>query len=122
MLKREIKFKDYNDNERTMTFLFNLTQAEVTKLELSTQGGLVEKINKMVAAQNGGQIIALVEEIIAMSYGEKSDDGLHFVKSPELSKAFSETPAYDILFMELCTNAEAAAAFVSGITPQESKQ
>lgn len=118
MLKREIAFKDYNGLERTQTFLFNLTQSEVTKLELSTSGGVVEKVNKMIAAQDGAQIIALVEEIIAMSYGEKSSDGLRFVKSAELSKAFSETPAYDILFMELCTNAEAAAAFVNGITPQ----
>jgi hypothetical protein len=118
MLAKTIKFKDYNGQDREQTFLFNLTQAEVTKLELSTAGGLVEKINAIAAAKDGEEIIKLFEEILAMAYGEKTPDGLHFQKTPELSRAFSWTPAYDILFMELVTSPEAASAFINGIIPQ----
>ena len=41
MLKKTIQFQDFNGNSRTEDFYFNLTQAEVTELELSVDGGLV---------------------------------------------------------------------------------
>lgn len=117
MLKKKITYTDYNGVERTEEFLFNLTQAEVTEMELSTPGGLVETINKIVESKDGKEIIALFKEIILKSYGEKSPDGRRFVKSKELSEAFSQTEAYSILFMELATNAELSAAFVNAIVP-----
>lgn len=117
MLKKKITYVDYNGVERTEEFLFNLTQAEVTEMELSTPGGLVETINKIVESKDGKEIISLFKEIILKSYGEKSPDGRRFVKSKELSDAFSQTEAYSILFMELATNAELSAAFVNAIVP-----
>ena len=48
MLKKTITYTDYNDNERTEDFYFNLSKAEVTEMELSTTGGLAEMIQRMV--------------------------------------------------------------------------
>ena len=118
MLKKTIKYVDYNEVERTEDFYFNLSQTEVTEMELSTEGGLVEKIERIVAAKDGAEIMRLFKEIVFKAYGEKEPGGKRFVKSPELSLAFSQTPAYDKLFFELITDADAAAAFVNGITPQ----
>ena len=112
MLKRSITYTDYNGGTRTEDFYFNLTQAEVTEMELSVDGGLVEMINRIVAAQDGKQIIATFKDIILRAYGEKSPDGKRFIKNQELRDAFAQTEAYSILFMELATNADAAAAFV----------
>ena len=53
MLKKTIAYTDYNGTTRKEDFYFNLTQAEVTELEVSVEGGLVEMINRIVAAQNG---------------------------------------------------------------------
>lgn len=117
MLKRSITYTDYNGGTRTEDFYFNLTQAEVTEMELSVDGGLVEMINRIVAAQDGKQIIATFKDIILRAYGEKSPDGKRFIKNQELRDAFAQTEAYSILFMELATNADAAAAFVNGIVP-----
>ena len=119
MLKKTITYVDYNDNERTEDFYFNLTKAEITEMELSTSGGMVAKINRIVAAQDGGEIIRLAKEIILKSYGEKSPDGHRFIKSEELSIAFSQTEAYVEIFMAFATNPEAAAAFVNGVIPQD---
>src|SRR6185436_3282958 len=99
--------------ERTEEFQFNLSQAEVTEMELSTDGGLVQKINKIVASQDGAEIIKLFKEIILKAYGEKSPDGKKFVKNQELSIAFSQTEAYSQLFMLLSTNAEEASKFIN---------
>lgn len=119
MLKETRTYVDYNGVSRTEDFYFNLTQAEVTEMELSVDGGLVEMINRIIAAKDGKQIIALFKDIVLRSYGEKSPDGKRFIKSQELRDAFSQTEAYSDLFMELATDAKKASAFVSGIIPAQ---
>lgn len=121
MLKLTRTYNDYNGMSRTEDFYFNLNQAEVTEMELSVDGGLVERINRIVAAQDGKQIIAVFKDIILRAYGEKSADGKRFIKNQELRDAFAQTEAYSDLFMELATNAEAAAKFINGIIPQGKK-
>ena len=121
MLKLKRTYNDYNGASRTEDFYFNLTQAEVTEMELSVDGGLVEMINRIVAAQDGKQIIAVFKDVILRAYGEKSPDGKRFIKSQELRDAFAQTEAYSDLFMELATDAEAAARFINGIIPQGKK-
>ena len=59
------------------------------------------------------------EMIISMAYGEKSEDGERFVKSPALSEAFMQTEAYNQLFTELLTNAEKASKFINSVFPKE---
>ena len=119
MLKKTITYHDYNGVEYTQDFYFNLSKAEIMEMELGTTGGLAEMIQKIVAAQDAPSIIKVFKDLILKSYGEKSADGKRFVKSDEISTAFSQTEAYSELFMELATNAEAAAAFVNGIVPAE---
>lgn len=118
MLKKTITYEDYNGVERTEDFYFNLTMAELTKLELGTTGGLTEAIKKMVSAQDTPAILQIFESMVLKAYGEKSNDGRRFMKSEEISTAFSQTEAYSILFTELATDAEKAAAFVNGILPK----
>ena len=122
MLKKTIKQKDFNGNEREEDFYFNLMQSEIAELELSTVGGFTESIQKIIQTQDGPEIIKQFKKIILKSYGEKSADGKRFIKSDELSEAFSQTNAYSELFMELATDDEAASAFINGIVPDELKQ
>lgn len=118
MLKKTVTSVDFNGNERTEDLYFNLTKAEVMEMEMSTAGGLSEMIQKIISAQDTPQIIKVFKDLILRAYGEKSPDGKRFIKSPEMAEAFSQTAAYSELFMELATNAEAAAAFVNGIIPK----
>lgn len=121
MLKKTITYTDYNGSERTEDFYFNLTEAELMEMELSTTGGLADMINRIVAAQDGPAIIKIFKELVLKAHGEKSADGKRFIKSDEISKAFSENPAYSKLFMELATDSEAAAAFMNGIVPAQAQ-
>lgn len=119
MLKKRIKYVDYDNNEREEDFYFNLSKAEIAEMELSIEGGLQKWIERVVDAKDTPQIIELFKRLILQSYGEKSPDGKRFIKSEELSKEFSQTEAYSELFMELATDETAAANFVNGIIPQE---
>lgn len=122
MLKLTRTYQDYNGVSRTEDFYFNLTQAEITEMEVSVDGGLVEMINRIVAAQDGKQIIALFKDIILRAYGEKSPDGRRFIKNQEIRDAFAQTEAYSDLFMELATDSKAAANFVNGIIPAQKSE
>ena len=122
MIKKSITYTDYNGIERTEDFYFNLNKAEVMEMEMSTTGGLAEMIQRIVAAKDQPAIIKIFKDLILKAYGEKSLDGKRFVKSEELRDGFEQTEAYSILFMELATDAEAAAAFVNGIVPADMAQ
>ena len=122
MIKKTITYTDYNDNERTEDFYFNLNQAEVMELELSTSGGLANMITNIVNAQDAPAIIKIFKELVLKAYGKKSPDGRRFEKSEALSNEFSQTEAYSQIFMELATNADEAAKFVNGIIPSDLNQ
>lgn len=88
-------------------------------MELSTEGGLAEMIQKIVSSKDTPSIVKIFKDLILKAYGEKTPDGKRFVKSKELSDAFAQTEAYSELFMELATDAETASAFVNGIMPTD---
>lgn len=118
MLKKTIKYTDFDGNERTEDFYFNLTKAEVTEMEMSTDGGLAKMLEKIIAAQDSKRIIEAFKDLILRAYGEKSPDGKRFIKNQDVRDAFAQTQAYSELFMELAMNAEQAANFVNGIVPE----
>lgn len=119
MIKKTITYKDYNDNERTEDFYFNLTKAEVMEMEMSVKGGLAEMIQRIIAAQDQPAIIAMFRDLITRAYGVKSPDGRRFMKSKEITEDFVQTEAFSELYMELATDADAAAKFVNGIVPAD---
>ena len=118
MFKIPVTYTDYNGNERSEDFYFNLTQAEVTEMELTTQGGLADKIQTIINAKDVPTIIMTFKDLVLRSYGRKSADGRRFEKSQELRDAFEQSEPYSIIFMQLATDPDAAAAFVNGITPK----
>jgi hypothetical protein len=119
MIKKTLTYTDYNGNERTEDFYFHLNKAEITKLEMSTTGGMAEKIQRIVAAQDQPAIIAVFEDLIQRSFGIKTPDGKGFLKRKEDLEAFIATEAYSDLFMELATNSDAASEFINGIVPAD---
>ena len=118
MYKKTITYEDFNGNTRTEDFYFNLTRSELIKLEAGRDGGLDTYLQKIVDAKDAPAIMDAFENIILSSYGVKSDDGRTFKKSKEISADFANTNAYDKLYTELCTDSDAAAAFVNGIMPK----
>lgn len=118
MLKKEITYVDYNGVEKKETFWFNLTKSELMK-EFGAGDGTTETLQRIVDAKDGRALMDNFEKLILKAYGEKSPDGRRFLKSKELSEEFSQTPAYDVLFMELLTNENAAAEFTEGILPAD---
>lgn len=123
MLKKTINYTDYNGNPRSEDYYFNLSKAEIMEMELGTVGGLAETIQRIVAAEDAPSIMKIFKDLILKAYGERSADGRGFLKMDEegrpLSRKFAQTEAYSVLFMELATDADAAAKFINGIIPAD---
>lgn len=117
MLKKTITYTDFNGTEKTRDFYFNLTTSELMELELGEAGGLTATVESIIAAQDRPALIKTFKKLILGAYGEKSPDGERFVKSEEISNAFSQTKAYDKLFLELIADSKASSDFVNGILP-----
>ena len=122
MLCKEITYTGYDDIQRTEKFYFNLTKSEILEMNLTTPGGMGVMLTTIAEKKDVPDMINNFKKIILKSYGVKSPDGRRFMKSAEISKEFEETPAYDQLFMELATNADAANAFIQGVMPADMQE
>lgn len=118
MIKKTIKYVDWKGNEREEDFYFNLSKPELMEMELTTKGGMSEYLAKIVKAQSKEELIKWFKIIILKAYGEKSEDGRRFIKSDELSTAFSQTGAFEKLYMELVTDENKASEFINAIVPE----
>ena len=119
MLKKTIKYEDYEGNLREEDFYFNLNKAEVIKW-LTTSGDytLDKVLIQLSNERNGKEIMKIFEDLIHLSYGVKSLDGRKFIKSEELWEDFHQTEAYSELFSELVMDAEKASDFVNKVIPK----
>lgn len=118
MIKKHITYTDHNGLEREEDFYFHFSKTELFMLESSEDGGVSEHLQRIVNKKDAKNIMAFVHDFILKAYGEKSDDGIYFHKSPEISKKFQEHPAFDILFMDLVYNPDQALDFVNALIPK----
>ena len=118
MYRKVMTYIDFNGNERTETFRFNLTKAELTKMLTAATGGLDKKLQEIIEKRDIPKLMENFEMILDNSYGEISPDGRRFMKSAEILDAFKETQAYSDFYMLLVTNDEEAAAFINGVLPE----
>lgn len=121
MLKKSITYEDYNGNVHTEDFYFNLTQAEIVKLEVASTKGQAysDFLQGIKDAEDNVQIYQQFERIVGISYGERDPDGKRFHKSEAITDNFRNHAAYSVLMMELTTDDGAAAAFCIGIAPAQ---
>ena len=119
MYKKTVTYEDYNGLERTEDFYFHLSENEVIEFQLTSEGGVVEMLNRIINAKDSEEIIAMFKKIVLMAYGVKSDDGRRFVKNDEVRADFMASPAYSQIFMELAFDSDEASRFINGIIPKK---
>lgn len=121
MLKKTVTYTDYNSVERTETFYFHYTEAEILDMEMSTEGGFAERIQKIIDAKDQVSLMKLIKKFVIDAYGIKSEDGKRFIKNDKVKTEFLESPAYSKIWMELVMDDEVAADFVNNVIPSDMK-
>lgn len=122
MLKKKIKYVDYNGESREEEYFFNMSESELSEWQYSVKGTLSSKIKDAIDTQNEPEIMKIYKDLILRSYGEKSSDGKRFRKKDDngvpLANAFYETEAFSSLFTELLSDEQKANEFVEGVLPK----
>lgn len=119
MLKRTIKYEDYNGEQREENFFFSLNKAELLRMNMSKRGGMGVYLQNLADEKDPEKLTKIFEEFILTAYGVKSDDGTRFVKSPEVVADFKNSAAYSELFYELATDTDKFIDFVIGVVPAD---
>lgn len=122
MLKKTITCEDFDGNQYTEDYYFHLNKTELAELNLGKKDGFYSYAKQLVkddTDHSREEILKIYRDLILKSYGKKSADGKRFIKSPEMSKEFSETNAFEALYMELIQSDTALRDFVRGVLPKE---
>lgn len=122
MFKKTAVYKDLNDNEKKKDCYFHFFESEIFEMEMSEKGGFAETIHAIIAAEDTPTLTKILKDFVLKAYGIKSPDGDQFIKSEEISTAFSQTGAFSAIYMELVTNDEAASEFINALIPEDMKQ
>ena len=81
MLVKKITYTDFNGDERTEEFMFNLTKTECSEIQFSEIGGMDRLLQKIAKTSDTTRVIPMIKMFILKAYGEKSPDGRRFIKS-----------------------------------------
>lgn len=116
MFKHNVKYKDFNGNERDEDLYFHLSLPEVTRLETEIGMTLEEHIRELTNNQSTRELLAFLERIMLSSYGQKTSDGKTFKKTKEARDAFEYSQAYANLFEEIITQPGLAQKFGENVS------
>lgn len=119
MFKKRITYTDFNGQERTEDFYFNLSKSEMIMLESTTPGGYAAMLQRIIDSKDNTSLMNAFTDLIRMSYGVKSEDGKHFVKNEKVVDDFLNSAAFDQMFTEFFTDENAASDFAKGIMPMD---
>ena len=122
MLKKTVTYTDYNGVERTEAFYFHYNEAEILDMEMSTEGGFAERIQKIIDAKDQVSLMQVIKKFVIDAYGVKSEDGKRFIKNDTVRTEFLESPAYSQIWMELVMDDEVAADFINNVIPSGMKE
>lgn len=118
MVKQTLTYEDFNGVKHTEDFFFNISERDALHMITNDeQPDLPAYMTKIVEEKDTAKMLAMIERLILLAYGEKSEDGKFFNKSEERSIQFAQSAAYSELFMKLVTDRDAMVAFMTNVLP-----
>ena len=119
MFSRTFEYKGYDGKDKKDTYYFDLNEAELYELNLSSIYGFTGQMERLLKEENTGAIVEMFKSIILGSVGEISPDGRRFIKNDQIREDFHQSKAYSILFVELVRSGEKLSEFLKGAIPEE---
>lgn len=127
MLKQTVKYTDFNDREVEEVLYFNLNKTEMVDFL-----PMLPRLERMAAAIQGNdreltnaeikEMLDIIKSFVAASYGERSEDGKYFRKSPEIFADFKASAAYDAFLFSLFEDVNKGNKFLEQIMPKDLAQ
>lgn len=122
MLKKIVAYKNIDGKENKKEVLLNLNTREISALNNKYEGNLEGFMTRLSEKKDIHGLVNVLDDIILTAYGEKSEDGEEFIKTPNIREKFSNSLAYAELFDEVVSyNEEQMTMFISAIVPSSGK-
>ena len=119
MFSRDFEYTGYDGKPKKDTFFFNLNEAELYEIDLSSIHGFTGLMNKLLKEERTDKIVEYFKNIILNSVGVISPDGRKFIKNEEIKDDFYRSKAYSMLFVELVSSGEKLSEFLKAAIPEE---
>lgn len=118
MFKKTVEFEDFDGNKQRRDFYFHISKVEF--LGMAANGNEMHKrIQGLIETKDSSGILHEVRELIKMSVGVRSEDGVRFIKDSEAQSSLLDSPAFDELLMEMATDPQALLEFVRQLIPEK---
>lgn len=123
MFKKTVTYKNFNDVECTEDLYFHMMAPEFADLEFNPTfgGSLASYIKEAMLSGEGQKVYTFFKMMIVNSYGRRSEDGSKFLKRPEFTEEFLNSPAYEQFFLWLTIESpdgKNGEAFWNAIIPE----
>lgn len=137
MLKKTVKYTDYNGGEHSEDIYFHVSKTsiltapdsiynEIIKIgqDLQQTGKFLENSegtisdtdpfdkNNQAITDAVRMIARLLDRLVDLAYGKRSSDGMKFVKNEEVLAEFKSSALYDAFIEQMITNQEEMISFI----------
>lgn len=119
MLKKTVTYVDYNDETQTDTLYFNLSKAEIGRLQTRMDGKFIDYIQACLERKKIESLYDFFYNLLLDAYGEKDVTGKKFNKSKTIRDDFENSIAFSEVLMDVISNVDKMAAFTKGILPAD---
>lgn len=124
MFKIPVVYKDYNDKPHNEDLYFHMMLPEWVDLQFNPVVGndFGKFVTDAMSSGDGWRVYAVFKILVQNSYGRRTEDGAGFVKNPEFTESFFQSPAWEQAFLwftekdKTGVNAN-SQAFWTGIVP-----
>ena len=124
MIKKTVKFEDWDGTSRSEELCFHLSKKDVLQ-ELSLidrmerfKAEVVDAPKRELTTPEKQEMVDLIKTFLRLSYGQLID-GRSFRKSPEIWAEFEGTMAFETYFWLLFTDENEFKAFMTGLLPPD---
>lgn len=120
MLKKTIRYTDFDGTDRVEDLYFNLSEVELLEMAvLHDRGveGAAAFFRELAESKDPKKIMPAVKNLLVLAYGERSEDGRHFRKSEDITDNFVSSAAYQEMFMQMMSDPDTIKGFFKGALP-----
>lgn len=119
MLTKTFEYTDYNGNKQRETLYFNMNKAEIAGFQVRMDGKFIDHLKTLVEGKKIEELFGFFRDLVLDSYGEKSEDGKRFYKTPEMRKDFEASIVFSELIVELMQSKKNIVIFTRSILPPD---
>ena len=116
-----VNYIDFNGNPQQRVLYFNLSEAEITKIQKDYLhlGGIQAVMNEAIASGETKKLLDFFELLVRQSYGIKSDDGQVFRKNAQIWEDFENSSWYSDLYMSFFKEeGQVGSRFINAVLPK----